>query len=279
MISLWSNNLSRGYAAMQETLDIAQINTQPLASVSYTLTKHGEFLLKLDDGKITIKELRSTFESLVSNESFIKVELKDLSINELQRKTGTTDRDLNKDELIEQAYHMMLSHFVPGIMFCYSFGSNFEKLIRQMITGLTDSHLQEYASECKRYFHVISSNPDKKINTKVKLDPAKNIQCNETFQVVRKYHSYRQRYVFIVTGKIINNLEKALFRKLCNKAQQFGGNYSSAIKDTPAGFMFNTEQNASKFFSLLSKQSDALSKQSAQVNTICLTSLNTEADL
>src|SRR5439155_25852046 len=41
-----------------------------------------------------------------------------------------------------------------------------------------------------------------------------------------------------------------MFKELCTKARQLGGNYSRAWNDSPAGFMFNEREQAEKFMTL-----------------------------
>ncbi len=74
------------------------------------------------------------------------------------------------------------------------------------------------------------------------------------FELVKHFHTHRNHDVFIVT--MSERVRPEVFEDLCQKARKLGGDYERTWRNkqtgsiSPAGFMFNQEEQAQKFMQL-----------------------------
>lgn len=145
-------------------LDSAQESAKPTEAQATTFIDNKERPIyeridavhkHLNNGKaLTVNDLKTLFEDLVSNQIAAKNALSKLTKNQLaQYVNGYVSSDTKKDELVRRAFNGLVNNFRfigndKGVI-STAHGQDIVELSRNHINSLTDEHLENYAKQRK----------------------------------------------------------------------------------------------------------------------------------
>ena len=126
---------------------------RPAEPAPATVADHQSFLERLNGGDVKLDEFKARFASLKQS--------KDALFAELEKKTKAQLLDLmggyaasrykneKKERIVDVAYRTMLDDFVLGDSISYGFGSKYEDVIGNYVSGYVQTDLDAYAEKVK----------------------------------------------------------------------------------------------------------------------------------
>lgn len=95
--------------------------------------------------------------------------------------------------------------------------------------------------------HTRTQRAEQEMRQKATVGQVANLN-DVNMSVVEHYHTKRGHNVHIV--QMDKRVDRDVFNELSRKARMLGGNYSMSYKGSPAGFQFNTREQADQFIAL-----------------------------